>query len=181
MNDSRYSMPGGSWTNAAMWKTFEDVRTQFLQSVDKRMRRGDVRTAVLTLLAEHPMHGYQIIQEIEQRSGGSWKPSAGSVYPTLQLLVDEGLVSANEADGRRTYSLTEAGRDAAAELADRPPAWANLGERLSGPRGALAKAGLEVAKAAAEVARTGTPEQIARAEQSLEDTARALRAIVAQD
>ena len=64
------------------------------------------------------MHGYQIIQQIEERSGGSWKPSAGSVYPTLQLLADEGLIEVEESDGRKTYSLTEAGR-VEAEGADR--------------------------------------------------------------
>ena len=66
---------------------------------------------MLALLAEQPMHGYQIIHEIEERSGGSWKPSAGSVYPTLQLLADEGLISAEEANGRKIYALTEAGRE----------------------------------------------------------------------
>lgn len=79
------------------------------------MARGDVRTAVLSLLAEKPMHGYQIINEIAERSGGTWKPSAGSVYPTLQLLADEGLIEAEEQNGRKTYSLTEAGRAIADE------------------------------------------------------------------
>ncbi|MFY0022555.1 PadR family transcriptional regulator, partial [Acinetobacter baumannii] len=74
------------------------------------MNKGDVRSAVLSLLLEEPMHGYQIIREIEERSGGSWKPSPGSVYPTLQLLTDEGLVRAEESGGRKTYSLTEEGR-----------------------------------------------------------------------
>ena len=87
------------------------------------MGRGDVRAAVLALLAEQPMHGYQIISEIDERSGGAWKPSAGSVYPTLQLLADEGLISAEEADGRKTYSLTEAGRAEAEASADRSAPW----------------------------------------------------------
>ena len=58
----------------------------------RRGRRGDVRAAILVLLAERPMHGYEIIQEVAERSQDLWKPSPGSVYPTLQLLVDEGLI-----------------------------------------------------------------------------------------
>ena len=74
-----------------------------------RARRGDTRTAILRVLAESPMHGYQIIQELKQRSGGVWTPSAGSIYPTLQLLADEGLVIAEETSGKKVFSLTEAG------------------------------------------------------------------------
>jgi hypothetical protein len=73
----------------------------------------------IAILAEQPMHGYQIIQQIEERSAG-WKPSPGSVYPTLQLLTDEGVVDVEEEGGRKTYSLTEAGR---AEAADKPAPW----------------------------------------------------------
>ena len=75
-----------------------------------RARRGDVRIAVLALLAEGPMHGYQIITELESRSGGVWRPSPGSVYPTLQLLEDEDLVTSQEVGGKRVYSITDAGR-----------------------------------------------------------------------
>jgi DNA-binding PadR family transcriptional regulator len=76
-------------------------------------RRGDVRAAVLALLTERPMHGYELIQQIEERSGGVWRPSPGSIYPTLQLLADEGLVSGDETGGRRLFTLTEAGREQA--------------------------------------------------------------------
>jgi DNA-binding PadR family transcriptional regulator len=75
-----------------------------------RARRGDVRAAMLVLLEESPQNGYQLIQEIERRSDGVWKPSPGSVYPALQQLEDEGLVRINEQEGRRTYELTEQGR-----------------------------------------------------------------------
>ena len=88
-----------------------------------RARRGDVRTAVLRLLGEQPMHGYQIIQELSSRSGGAWTPSAGSVYPTLQLLADEGLVTSEETGGKKIFSLTEAGIAAVAETADQPAPW----------------------------------------------------------
>ncbi|WP_207947790.1 PadR family transcriptional regulator [Occultella glacieicola] len=72
--------------------------------------RGDVRAAILLLLAEEPRHGYQLIQEIGERSAGAWTPSPGSVYPTLQALEDEGLLTIETVDGRRTAALTEAGR-----------------------------------------------------------------------
>ena len=75
-----------------------------------RARRGDVRAALLFLLAENPQNGYQLIQEIERRTEGYWKPSPGSVYPSLQQLEDEGLVRAQEQDSRRTYTLTDEGR-----------------------------------------------------------------------
>src|SRR4030095_16003427 len=73
-------------------------------------RRGDVRAAILALLAERPMHGYEMIQERQQRTGGVWRPSPGSVYPTLQMLEEEGLITGEQAEGRRRFSLTEAGR-----------------------------------------------------------------------
>ena len=79
------------------------------------VRRGEIRPLILSVLAEKAMHGYEVIQALEARSGGRWRPSAGSVYPTLQQLADEGLVTAQEADGRRVYALTDAGKAAAAE------------------------------------------------------------------
>src|SRR6201992_1312901 len=75
-----------------------------------RARRGDVRAAVLALLADRPMHGYEMIKEIEERSEGAWTPSAGSIYPMLQLLEDEGLIRGEEADGKRRFTLTDQGR-----------------------------------------------------------------------
>ncbi len=85
------------------------------------MRRGIIRDAILHLLAEQPMHGYQVMQELSERSGGRWHPSAGSIYPTLQQLEDEGLVTAEDRDGRKTFSLTEAGQAATTALpTDRP-------------------------------------------------------------
>jgi DNA-binding PadR family transcriptional regulator len=75
-----------------------------------RARRGDVRAALLLLLTEEPRNGYQLIQEIERRTDGFWKPSPGSVYPALQQLEDEGFVRAQELDSRRTYVLTDEGR-----------------------------------------------------------------------
>ena len=89
-----------------------------------RRRRGDVRAAILALLDERPMHGYEMIQELEERSDGMWRPSAGSIYPTLQLLEDEGLIAGEEHEGKRRFTLTDAGREADAKRsADRPPPW----------------------------------------------------------
>ncbi|AHC27697.1 MULTISPECIES: PadR family transcriptional regulator [Mycobacteriaceae] len=86
-----------------------------------RGRRGDVRAAILALLTDRPMHGYEMTQEIAARSNDLWKPSPGSVYPTLQLLVDEGLIVPTESAGsKKTFELTEEGR-AAAEKIETPP------------------------------------------------------------
>jgi len=175
----------GSGTDG-IWQAMEQFRAKFEKRVGTRMGRGDVKAAVLALLAEEPMHGYQIIHEIEERSGGSWKPSAGSVYPTLQLLADEGLVEAAESNGRKTYSLTEAGRAVAS--ADASP-WAASGTNDGGADatgdkrdfGALPKAGFELAQAAAQVGRTGTPEQIKAAVTELEESRKRLYSILAQD
>jgi len=83
------------------------------------MRRGDIRTALLGVLSEGPGHGYEIINRLEEKSGGMWRPSPGSVYPTLQLFEDEGLVRSEERDGKRVYELTDAGRSEATERAER--------------------------------------------------------------
>jgi DNA-binding PadR family transcriptional regulator len=92
-----------------------------------RGRRGDVRAAILALLAERPMHGYEMIQEISERSNGLWRPSPGSVYPTLQLLVDEGLIVAGESEGsKRLFELTDEGRETVAK-AETPP-WEQIAE-----------------------------------------------------
>jgi len=74
-----------------------------------RARRGDVRAAVLALLAERPMHGYEMIKEIEERTQAAWTPSAGSIYPMLQLLEEEGLIRGEESDGKRRFTPTETG------------------------------------------------------------------------
>ena len=93
----------------------------------RRGKRGDVRAAILVLLSDRAMHGYEMIQEISERSGGLWRPSPGSVYPTLQLLVDEGLIVGTESEGsKRLFELTDEGR-AAAEKVETPP-WDEIAE-----------------------------------------------------
>jgi DNA-binding PadR family transcriptional regulator len=177
------SFPAGGFNvgNAeGMWQAMEQLRATFEKRTGTRMGKGDVRAAVLALLAEKPMHGYQIIREIEERSGGSWKPSAGSVYPTLQLLADEGVITAEESNGRKTYALTEAGREEVAEAGTAAP-WESTGANDDKGFGALPKAGIELAQAAAQVRRTGSPEQVKQAVDVLDEARRRLYAILAQD
>ena len=88
------------------------------------MRRGQIRTALLAVLVEEPGHGYDVMQKLEDKTGGAWRPSPGSVYPTLQLLEDEGLVRSSERDGKRVFEITDAGRaeaDARVAEAGGPP------------------------------------------------------------
>ena len=77
------------------------------------VRRGEIRPLILSVLATRPMHGYEVIQELEAQSGGRWRPSAGSIYPSLQQLADEGLVTGQDVDGRRIYTITDDGKAAA--------------------------------------------------------------------
>ncbi len=145
-----------------------------------RMRRGDVRTAILRLLAEEPMHGYQIIQELSERSGGAWSPSAGSIYPTLQLLADEGLVSAEEAGGKKIFSLTEAGQTMVADMADQPAPWDEATETGSGMSG-YREAATRLAQPVMQIGSQGTPEQVAAAIEILNDARKKLYALLAED
>ncbi|NYI41473.1 PadR family transcriptional regulator [Demequina lutea] len=178
--------PGGSSNSGpgqaadAMWQAMNHLRTSFDKKVGTRMGRGDVRAAILTLLAEEPKHGYQLIREIEERTGGKWKPSAGSVYPTLQLLADEGLVTTEVSQDRKVYSLTEAGREEAAAAAG-SAAWENTAPFDTNALGAVPKAGIELAQAVAQVVRTGTSEQHHKAAEVLNETRRKIYSILAQD
>ncbi|WP_255771233.1 PadR family transcriptional regulator [Pseudarthrobacter sulfonivorans] len=175
------SYPAGGFGGAhidGMWQAVEELRSRFEKRSGTRAGRGEVRSAILALLAERPMHGYQMISEIEDRSGGSWKPSAGSVYPTLQLLVDEGLISAEESNGRKTYSLTETGREEVAG-ADASALWESA-EPAAG-FAALPKAGIELAQAAAQVGRSGSPKQVQEAVRVLDEARRRLYSILARD
>jgi DNA-binding PadR family transcriptional regulator len=143
-----------------------------------RARRGDVRGAVLALLAEESMHGYEMIQRLEERTGGRWRPSAGSIYPTLQLLEDEGLVSAQEVDGRRVYSLTDDGRKAAEERGDGPAPWEG-GEESS--VGDLRTVLSQVAAASWQVGKAGSEDQLKEAVEVLAETRKRLYSILAED
>ena len=142
--------------------------------------RGDVRAATLSLLAEGPLNGYQIIQKIGERSGGVWRPSSGSVYPGLQLLEDEGLIQAEEAEGRRVFRLTDAGR---AYVQEHQAELTRVWEAVAGSvdDAALELGGLfgQVGEAVRQVAQAGSKEEIAAARQLLVDTRRGLYRILA--
>lgn len=157
----------------------ENLRAMFDQHIGLRLGRGDVRGAILRLLIEEPMHGHQIISAIETRTNGVWKPSPGSVYPTLQLLVDEGLVTVQESDGKKLYTLTESGKLAAKSEGSAP--WETTSARDSACSSHLPKAGAKLAQATAQVGRSGTPEQVTEAVAVLDDARRKLYAILAQE
>jgi DNA-binding PadR family transcriptional regulator len=123
-----------------------------------RSKRGDVRAAILTLLADRPMHGYEMIQEIAERSGGLWRPSPGSVYPTLQLLVDEGLLVGTETEGsKRLFELTDEGR-AAADKVETPP-WEEMAGDVDPGHVSLHSALGQLIGAVAQSAYAATEEQ----------------------
>ncbi|HEV3284615.1 MAG TPA: PadR family transcriptional regulator [Solirubrobacteraceae bacterium] len=146
----------------------------------RKARRGDIRTAALLLLAEEPRNGYQIMQEVEDRSEGAWRPSPGSVYPALQQLEDEGLIRSEEIDGRKLFALTDDGRKVVADRdADRPAPWEQMGDELSDRAHELGKLVRDVAYAFAQVMRTGSDEQIAKAGEVLANTRRDLYRILA--
>ncbi|WP_234998740.1 PadR family transcriptional regulator [Demequina sp. NBRC 110057] len=182
MGSQQWSRHGGfspSQAGDAMWDAMEQLRGQFDKRVGTRMGRGDVRAAVLALLHEEPMHGYQVIREITERTDGRWKPSAGSVYPTLQLLADEGLVHAETTADRKVYSLTEEGK-AEAEAAAASAPWSE--PEGDGPRfGGAPKAGAELAQAVAQVVRSGSSDQQERAAEVLNDARRKIYTILAED
>lgn len=168
-----------------MGEVFDQLRAAFEErGSGRRMARGDVRAVVIALLAGQPMYGYQIISEIGQRTDGVWKPSAGSVYPTLQQLADEGLVIVEESDGRKTYTLTDAGREeaeqAADQAADKPDPWELPGSRGGLRETGLPQSGISLAQATAQVARTGTADQIAEVVTVLDEARHNLHAILAK-
>ena len=146
-----------------------------------RARRGDVRQALLTLLAEEPRNGYQLMQEIERRSEGVWRPSPGSVYPALQQLEDEGLVRAEEADGRKLFHLTEAGRAAAAETSGEGAPWDVASESVDSEVWELFNVARQVGMAIFQIAQAGTAEQNAAAREVLNNARRSLYGILAED
>jgi len=146
-----------------------------------RARRGDVRQALITLLAEEPRNGYQLMQEIERRSEGVWRPSPGSVYPALQQLEDEGLVRAEEADGRKLFHLTEAGRAAAAETSGEGAPWDAVSGSVDSDVWELFNVARQVGMAIFQIAQAGTAEQNAAAREVLNNARRSLYGILAED
>ena len=146
----------------------------------RRGRRGDVRTAILALLAERPMHGYEMIQEIGERSGGYWRPSPGSVYPTLQLLADEGLVTSSDGSGsKRLFELTDEGREAVAKQGETPP-WEQIARDVDQDDVNLREAAGLLMGAMFQVGNAASPAQKARAVDVINGARRELYAILGE-
>lgn len=145
----------------------------------RSVRRGNVRSAILAVLREQPMHGYQVITELETRTAGRWRPSAGSVYPTLQLLEDEGLVTSDTVEGRRTYALTDAGRTAAEETPLARNGWPDADAASQATD--LRRLARDLIGAAIQVERTGSDQANVAAREILLDVRRKLYAVLAED
>ncbi len=146
-----------------------------------RRSRGDVRLAILALLREEPRHGYQIIQEIAERSGGSWKPSPGSVYPTVSQLADEGLVHTEKESGRTVVHLTEEGKKYTEEhAAELDAVWSQVEAGADDGFTGLRTAGRGLAGAVAQIAQVGTPEQVTQATGILDEARRRLYLLLAE-
>jgi DNA-binding PadR family transcriptional regulator len=144
------------------------------------MRRGDIRVALLRALQAGPAHGYEIIRRLEEGSGGMWRPSAGSVYPTLQLLEEQGLLSSHEDSGKRVYELTDSGR-AEAEAgagAERDFPWESE-EGLTGYR-ALRGAVSQLVLATRQVQVAGEPELVERAAAIVKEARQKLYQLLAE-
>jgi len=151
----------------------------------QRHRRGDIKYALLELLAEQPRHGYDLIKELEQRYAGFYRPSPGSVYPTLQLLEDEGHLTSEQVEGKRIYTITESGRQL---LAERQRQAGEEGPRRSGFRGrganpdleALRQSGMAMVSGLMQVARHGSPAQVRAVMAVIESTRREIYAILSR-
>ena len=145
-----------------------------------RARRGDIRAAILALLDDRSMHGYEMIKEIEERTGGIWTPSAGSIYPTLQLLEDEGLIRGDEQDGKRRFELTDEGRERLAEQKDKEP-WEAVSAGAPKEMVRLKRSLQQITVAVAQVIHSGTEEQKARVRELLEETRRKIYSVLAEE
>jgi DNA-binding PadR family transcriptional regulator len=142
-----------------------------------RMRRGDVATALLIALLDRPAHGYELIQAIEAKAEGRWRPSPGAVYPALQLLVDQSLITAAEHDGKRVFEMTDAGRrDVEERIATHGYPW----DERNGEHGDLRRAVRDLHLAAKQVGVTGSPETVTRAVAIVTDARKALYRLLAE-
>lgn len=143
------------------------------------VRRGKVRPLVLAVLHETPMHGYQIMQVLEARTGGRWRPSAGTIYPTLQQLEDEGLVKTDTVEGRKVYTLTESGRkEAESSHLTRHP-WFSMDAEQGATD--LRRLSVQLIGAAMQVQRVGSDDAQKQAHDILVESRRRLYGLLAED
>lgn len=146
-----------------------------------KARRGDVRAALLALLADEPRNGYQLIQAITERSGGEWRPSSGAVYPALQQLVDEGLIEAEENDGSRIFRLSAAGREYVEQHADEMRApWEAMSSGVREDVRDLFATAARTGAAVMQVVHAGSEGQVAEATQILAEARRKLYHLLAE-
>jgi DNA-binding PadR family transcriptional regulator len=173
----RPGFPGGQHLGAGFWMGEQRMGR------GPRAKRGDVRAAALALLAEGPMNGYQIIQEIGERSDGVWRPSPGSVYPALQQLEDEGLIVAQpDETGRRSYQLTDEGRGYVEAHPDEVQApWDAVAGSVGDSAIEMRNLFRQVGMAGFQVLSAGTDAQVRQARQILTDTRKALYRVLAAD
>ena len=145
------------------------------------VRRGDIRTALFAFLLEQPGHGYEVMQYLETKTNGAWRPSAGSIYPALQQLEDEGMVRSEEQDGRRVYRLTPAGKkEGKARLATRGLPWERMADEppeLVDMRRSVA----ELTSAATEVVKLGGSDKISRGVEIIRDARKLLYGLLTED
>ncbi len=145
-----------------------------------RARRGDVRASILALLKDRPMHGYEMIREIGERSDGAWKPSPGSVYPTLQMLEDEGLITSASEGGKKLFTLTDTGRAEAEDGPDAP--WEEAGRGVDWEAlNEVRQAGFGLMEAFGQVWKSGTPEQRQKAVAVIGEARKKLYLILADE
>ncbi len=145
-----------------------------------RRRRGEIRGALLMLLADEPRNGYQLMQAIEERSGGRWRPSPGSVYPTLAQLEDEGLIRAIERDANKLFELTDDGRAHVAAHHPEVPPWCASDDPSSNAYVEIRSLIAQTAQAAIQVAQVGNEQQVSQAQELLGQTRRSLYGILAE-
>jgi len=190
--ESRKSRPSSGWSGpwgggfggpaGAWWPGPPGAATKPAGPRGTKAGRGDVRAAILAVLSGGPCNGYQIMSEIEERSGGAWRPSPGAVYPALQQLADEGLIEAEESAGRRAYSLTDEGRRYLEENPEMArAAWETMAQDEPGEVPGLFVQAARLGGTIVQVAHAGTPEQVHAAEELLEQTRRRMYQILAED
>jgi len=158
-------MHGGNWR--------DEVRT----------RRGDIKFLLLDLLAEKPRHGYDLIRELETRNGGFYRPSAGSIYPTLQMLEEGGYLTSETVEGKRVYTITEAGRKLLSERSDQRSGREEDFSRMREQRTRLAelrRSAMELGGAVLQAARHSAPQSVEKVEEILNRAKREIYAILAE-
>jgi DNA-binding PadR family transcriptional regulator len=172
----------GHWGGGGAWGTWWPGPPGHSSSRPRKAGRGDVRAAILALLREGPRTGYQIMSDIEDRSDGAWRPSPGAVYPALAQLADEGLIAGEESAGRRTFRLTEAGREYVEQNPDMARgAWESRAQQEAWQVPGLFAEAARLGAGIMQITHVGTPGQLRDAERLLEQTRRRLYQILAED